>query len=151
MALLDFLKNKNNTQNAEKAKKGVKKAQNKSEKILAEPNVKKEDKTKTTQAIVKQKTKKTGSFSYEAVKKPHISEKATYLSEKNQYVFQVLPGFNKTEIKKSIEGIYGVNVLSANIVKIPAKKRRIGRTEGFKKGYSKIIVKIKEGQKIEIL
>ncbi len=151
MALLDFLKNKNNTQNADKAKKGVKKAEQKPEKVLAESDSKKVEKTKVSQPIAKQKPKKTGSFSYEAVKKPHISEKATYLSEKNQYVFQVSPGFNKTEIKKSIEGIYGVDVLSANIVKIPAKKRRIGRTEGFKRGYSKIIVKIKEGQKIEIL
>jgi large subunit ribosomal protein L23 len=151
MALLDFLKNKNNTQNAEKAKKGIKKAEQKPEKILAESAPQKAEKAKVSQPAVKQKAKKTGIFSYEAVKKPHISEKATYLSEKNQYVFQVSPGFNKTEIKKSIEGIYGVDVLSVNMVKIPAKKRRIGRREGFKKGYSKTIVKIKEGQKIEIL
>ena len=90
-------------------------------------------------------------FSYEAVKEPHISEKASYLAEKNQYIFQVSPNYNKQEIKKSIEGIYGVDVLSVNIVKIPAKKRRIGKTEGFRKGFIKAIVKIKEGQKIEIL
>ena len=55
------------------------------------------------------------------------------------------------QIKKSIESAYKVNVLSVNIIKIPKKKRRIGRTEGFKKGYSKAIVTIKEGQKIEVL
>jgi ribosomal protein L23 len=44
-----------------------------------------------------------------------------------------------------------VNVLSVNIVKIPHKKRRLGKTEGFRKAYKKAIVKIKEDQKIEIL
>ena len=44
-----------------------------------------------------------------------------------------------------------MDVLSVNIVKIPAKKRRLGKTEGFRKAYKKAIVKIKNGQKIEIL
>jgi len=38
-----------------------------------------------------------------------------------------------------------------NIIKIPAKKRRLGRTQGFRKGYTKAVVKIRDGQKIEIL
>ncbi|OGZ64528.1 MAG: 50S ribosomal protein L23 [Candidatus Staskawiczbacteria bacterium RIFOXYC1_FULL_37_43] len=83
--------------------------------------------------------------------KPHISEKATYLAEKNQYIFVVPVSYNKKEIKNSVEGIYNVDVLSVNKVKIPAKKRRIGATQGFKKGFVKAIVKIKEGQKIEVL
>ncbi|MEK7080210.1 MAG: 50S ribosomal protein L23, partial [Patescibacteria group bacterium] len=89
--------------------------------------------------------------SYEIVKEPHISEKATNLAEKNQYVFKVIARSNKTEIKKAVEGIYGVNVLSVNIIKIPSKKRRIGKTQGFKKGHTKAVIKIAEGQKIEIL
>lgn len=148
MALLDFLKKK---KEAEKRPRGYPKADKKPGKVLVE---KKQDK-KLEETQVKQKeqqikTRTTG-FSYEAIKQPHISEKSTLLSEKDQYVFQVLPGYNKNEIKKSVEGIYGVNVLSVNIIKIPPKKRRLGRTEGFKKSYRKAVVKIKEGQKIEIL
>lgn len=97
------------------------------------------------------KKQKSGKFAFEAVNTPHISEKATYLSEQNQYIFKVSPNYNKPEIKKAVEGIYGVDVLSVNIVKIPAKRRRIGRSEGFKKGFVKAVVRIKEGQKIEIL
>ena len=59
--------------------------------------------------------------------------------------------YNKDEIKNAVEGIYKVDVLSVNIIKIPAKKRRLGRTEGFRRAYRKAVVKIKEGQKIEIL
>jgi large subunit ribosomal protein L23 len=73
------------------------------------------------------------------------------LAEKNQYVFEVLPNYNKTEIKKAIEGIYGVNVLSVNVISIPPKKRRMGKVQGWRKEMTKAIVKIKEGQTIEIL
>ena len=136
MALLDFLKNKE-----EKAKKPVKRV----------AKVSAEKKSETTPVKVLASKIKNEKFSFEVIKQPHISEKATELAEKNQYVFEVLPGYNKKEIKDAIEGIYGVNVLSVNLIKIPAKKRRLGRTEGFRKAYKKAIVKIKEGQKIEIL
>ena len=97
------------------------------------------------------KPKKGGGIIYGIVKEPHISEKGSVLAERGQYIFKVFPNANKTEIKKAIEGIYGKDVLSVNIIKIPAKKRRLGKISGFKKGYKKAIVKIKEGQKIEIL
>lgn len=144
MAILDFLKNKEE----EKAKKPAKKP--------AKVSVGKKEEKKTvikTETPEKVKTVKTNNekFSYEAIKQPHISEKASYLAEKDQYIFKVSPNFNKNEIKKSVEGIYGVTVLSVNIIRIPAKKRRVGRTEGFRKTYKKAVVKIKEGQKIEIL
>jgi len=136
MALLDFLKRKKEVEKAKPVKK--------IEKTL----VKKLTEKKVEKPVEKKSVK---GFSYDIVKEPHISEKATNLAESNQYVFKVIAGSNKTEIKKSIEGTYGVNVLSVNIIKIPAKKRRIGKTQGFKKGHVKAVVKIAEGQKIEIL
>jgi large subunit ribosomal protein L23 len=146
MALLDFLKNKDD---AEEAKKGTKKTSKasvaKPKKVEQTSDVKKSEPTSVKAQIGK------GKFSYEAIKKPHISEKATYLSEKDQYIFEISPNYNKNEIKKSVEGIYGVDVLSVNVIKIPAKKRRLGRTEGFRKAYKKAVVTIKNGQKIEIL
>lgn len=148
MALFDFLKRKKEAEKAKKPqRKPVKTSVAKPEKIEKKEVEKTEPITKT----ITQKGKKAAKFFYEAVKQPHISEKATYLAEKDQYVFEISPNYNKKEIKKAVEGIYGVDVLSVNIIKIPAKKRRIGRTEGFKKGYAKAVVKIKQGQKIEIL
>jgi len=85
------------------------------------------------------------------LKAPQITEKATDLIKQNQYVFKVYPKANKSEIKKAVENFYGVNVVSVRIVKIPRKQRRIGRISGWKKGYKKAIVKIKGGQKIEML
>ena len=86
------------------------------------------------------------------IKKPHISEKSTRLSqEENIYTFVVDKKANKIEIKGAIEDLYDVDVEKVTVVNIPAKKRRLGRIEGVKQGYKKALVKIKEGQNIEIL
>lgn len=138
MALLDFLKRKKEIEESN-AKKETKKTEQKTDEVKIKKSLPKSN-------------KKAGSFSYSIIKEPHISEKGSFLSEtQNQYTFKILKGSNKAEIKKAVEGVYGVNVLSVNVIKIPHKKRRIGRTNGFKKAYLKAVVKIKEGQKIEIL
>jgi large subunit ribosomal protein L23 len=144
MALFDFLKRKEEVKKAKEGKKTEQKPVKKAEKVL--DSKKKAEKTATVKPV-----EKTGKFYYEAVNKPHISEKSGYLAEKNQYTFRVSERFNKNEIRNAIQGLYGVDVLSVNLIKIPSKKRRIGRNEGFKKGYVKAIVKIKKDQKIEIL
>jgi len=146
MALLDFLKNKKDAEKAKKTERKPAKVSAVKEKG-SEGQPKQEKKNEGTVSSKIRNSK----FSYEAIKQPHISEKATEASENNQYIFEVLPNYNKNEIKNSVEGIYGVDVLSVNMIKIPAKKRRLGRTEGFRKAYKKAVVKIKEGQKIEIL
>lgn len=87
----------------------------------------------------------------DAIIAPHITEKATLLEGQQKYVFKVRKKANKSEIKKAIEALYGVHVVSVRIVNIPPKKRRLGRIEGRRKGYKKAIVKIREGEKIQIL
>ncbi len=82
---------------------------------------------------------------------PQVTEKTTDLAKKNQYIFKVYSGVNKTEIKKAIEDLYKVEVLSLKIINMPRKRRRLGRILGWRKGYKKAIVRIKAGQKIEIL
>jgi large subunit ribosomal protein L23 len=160
MALLDFLKRKKEVaasreprQGREKSKKPVKKA----EKVSAASARRspkneggKKEAIKSEPASVKT-TAGRGGFSYEAIKQPHISEKATGLAEMDQYIFEISPNYNKNEIKKAVEGLYNVDVLSVNMIKIPSKKRRLGKTEGFRKAYKKAVVRIKNGQKIEIL
>jgi len=91
------------------------------------------------------------SQSFRILKIPHITEKATDLTQNNQYAFRVFPKTNKIELKKAIEDIYGVDVVSVRIINVPKKKKRLGRIQGIKPGYKKAIVKIKKGQKIELL
>ena len=84
------------------------------------------------------------------LKRPHVSEKATLLSESGFYVFKVEDRANKNKVKDEVEKKYKVNVLSVRMVRIPSKKRKVGRTEGKKKGYKKAIVKVKSGQSIDL-
>jgi large subunit ribosomal protein L23 len=82
---------------------------------------------------------------------PHITEKAAIMEDGNKYIFKVSDRSNKSEIKKAVEGFYKVDVLSVKIINISGRNVIVGRREGWKKGYKKAIVKIKEGQKIEIM
>jgi len=91
------------------------------------------------------------SQSYRVLKIPHVTEKATDMTANDQYAFRALPGANKTELKKAVESTYGVNVVSVKIINVHRKKKRLGKIQGMKPGYKKAIVRIKKGQKIELL
>lgn len=146
MALRNIFKRKKPPQE-KKDKKEVEKPLEKEKEIKKEKEVKKEKLgvLKKGRKIVKKE------LAYKILKTPHITEKATELAKKNQYVFKVYPRANKTEIKKAIEQLYGVQVLAVKIIHVPPKERRVRRIKGWRKGYKKAIVKIRKGQKIEIL
>lgn len=137
MALKEFFQRKKEGKKEEKKEKT---APRKEEKV-----------EKEAESVARSEKKLIPGEAYRILKSPHISEKATDLAQKNQYVFNVWERTTKPEIKKSIEGVYGVDVVSVKIVTIPRKKRRLGRMVGFKKGYKKAIIRIKEGQKIEVM
>jgi large subunit ribosomal protein L23 len=133
-------------------KKKRQKKEKKKEELKEEPKAPEIQKeVPVTKAPKKPETRKEVRVAPLVLKSPQITEKATFLAERNQYVFKVHPKATKPEIKKAIEEVYGVDVLEVRTVKVPRKRRRIGRTFGWRKGYKKAIVKIKEGQKIEIL
>ncbi|MCX6760887.1 MAG: 50S ribosomal protein L23 [Candidatus Nealsonbacteria bacterium] len=148
MALLDFLKNKKKEGKINKPKEKKREKPEKKEVVVKKEEKEKPAVAKSTQP--KRQRKITGD-SVKVLKSPHIAEKSTDLLGNNQYVFKVWPRVNKVETKKAIESIFKVDVVGVRIVNLPKKKRRLGKTQGFTKGYKKAIVRIKEGQKIEIL
>ncbi|HOK15094.1 MAG TPA: 50S ribosomal protein L23 [Candidatus Kapabacteria bacterium] len=89
------------------------------------------------------------------IKRPVITEKAMKLASARQYVFAVDPKANKIEIKKAIEEMFEVDVISVRTVNIKGKNKiRLtrrglmrGRTPNIKKAY----VTLKEGQSIELV
>lgn len=143
MAILDVFKKK----------KREKKVKEEVGEVKKPPKVKVEQKAKKLEKKEKKekKVKKVAQVPYQVLKEPHISEKATALAQQNQYVFKVYPRTNKIEIKKAVQALYGVDVISVKIIKIPKRRRRLGKISGWRKGYKKAIIKIKEGQKIEVL
>ena len=59
------------------------------------------------------------------LKRPIITEKSTLLQERNKYVFEVLPGANKPQIREAVERAFEVSVTAVNIVKTPGARRRL--------------------------
>ncbi len=138
MALLKFFKKKKR----EKKKETEKPKEKVEEKVIEKPSV----------PVQPQRTrKKETGVAPLVLKSAHITEKATDLARKNQYVFKVSSTSSKQEIKKAVEEVYGVNISKVRLIKVKRKQRRLGRTFGWRKGYKKAIVILKKGQKIEIL
>jgi len=106
-------------------------------------------KTEAKDLAVRQKREKIGSQnSYQILIKPIVSEKGTALAGSGRYVFAVMRSANKSEIKKSVQVTYDVDVESVKIIKVPGKFRRYGRTTGRTSSWKKAIVTVKKGQKI---
>ena len=80
----------------------------------------------------------------------HTAEKALMDQKLNHYVFKVSPTANKIMIANEVKKNYNVKVIKVNIVNIPKKARRIGKTSGFRAGYKKAIVTLAPGQTIEL-
>lgn len=89
-------------------------------------------------------------YSYVLIQ-PVVSEKASRISEDRAYAFHVDKSANKTQIRKAIEALYQVKVIRVSTVNIPPKRIRVKRTQGWRSGYKKAIVTLREGQKIEIM
>ena len=86
----------------------------------------------------------------EIIKAPVVTEKAAYQGQEGIYQFYVDPKANKTEIKLAIEKIFGVKVEDIRTVNVHPKKRRVGRYEGLTNRRKKAIVKLADGQTIEM-
>lgn len=74
------------------------------------------------------------------IKRPVITERTTDLMEENKFAFEVSLKANKTEIKAAIEEIFGVKVDKVNTLRVPSKKKRVGRYIGRTSEWKKAIV-----------
>ncbi len=85
------------------------------------------------------------------IKKPLITEKTTFASnEVNRYAFQVDRGATKPQIKRAIEQLYGVRVVSVATQNHPGKLRRYRYGQIRTSPTKRAIVKIHTDDKIEL-
>lgn len=85
------------------------------------------------------------------IKRPVVTEQSTSLMEERKYVFEVDKRANKVEVRQAIEKIFGVKVEQVNTMRVPGKKKRVGRNVGYTSEWKKAIVKLTEDSKpIEI-
>ncbi len=86
--------------------------------------------------------------------KPLVTEKMNGLSDKqNRYGFVVSKDANKIEIKKAVEKLYNVKVVSVNTLIAPAKRKsrytKAGIINGRVPSYKKALVTVAAGEKID--
>ncbi len=86
----------------------------------------------------------------EIIKAPVITEKSSAMAQQGQYVFKVDPKANKTEIKNAIEKLFNVKVEEISTINVVPKKRRVGRYSGLTNRSKKAMVKLAEGQTIDL-
>jgi large subunit ribosomal protein L23 len=80
---------------------------------------------------------------------PQISEKATFVAEKNeQVIFRVASDATKPEVKAAVEKLFNVTVDSVQIANVKGKQKRFGRSIGRRQDWKKAYVCLAAGQEI---
>jgi large subunit ribosomal protein L23 len=90
---------------------------------------------------------------WNTIVRPVVSEKSTVLGEEGKYIFEVAPEANKIQIKAAVEQAFAnkkIQVTAVNIVHVPGKVRRRGRSVGKTRSWKKAIVTLRAGQRLDL-
>ena len=87
---------------------------------------------------------------YDVIVAPHITEKATLLSEHNAVVFRVANDATKPEIKAAVEALFDVNVTGVNTIVQKGKTKKWKGKPYTRADVKKAIVTLKDGQSIDV-
>ena len=85
------------------------------------------------------------------LRRPVVTEKSTLLQARNKYVFEVVRGANKAQIREAVERAFDVKVTAVNITMTRGEVRRMGPTRHVKTSdVKKAVVTLREGDTIQI-
>ena len=87
---------------------------------------------------------------FEVIRSPLISEKSTFVSQFNHYVFKVSIDSKKVEIKTAVERIFNVKVKSVNTLIQKGKKKRFKGKIGSRVNVKKAYVKLEKDNTIDV-
>ena len=88
------------------------------------------------------------SESFDILRKPIISEKASDLQGSHKYTFEVSRSANKQQIKIAVEKAFGVNVVNVNVLTQRRKRKRFCPRLSKLSFWKKAIVTLKDGDAI---
>jgi large subunit ribosomal protein L23 len=83
--------------------------------------------------------------------RPLVTERTTQLMSEGKYVFVVAKAANKIQIAQAVAEIFNVKVAKVNTINVLGKTKRMGRTQGKRPDYKKAIVKLAEGESIDLI
>lgn len=88
---------------------------------------------------------------HRTIVRPIVTEKTSVAyQERGEYTFEVHPDANKFAIRQAIEQLFGVKVTGVWTSNQRGKLRKVGKTSGNRPNWKKAIVKLAEGDTIEI-
>ena len=87
---------------------------------------------------------------YDVIVAPHITEKATLVSEHNAVVFKVANDATKPEIKAAVEALFSVKVTGVNTIVQKGKTKKWKGVPYTKSDVKKAIVTLADGQSIDV-
>lgn len=83
--------------------------------------------------------------------RPIITEKSVKAQEvDNKFTFAVAKGANRTQVRQAVEAIFNVKVEKVNIVNVRPRLKRVGKYSGTTNAVRKAIVKLAQGQTINL-
>ncbi len=86
----------------------------------------------------------------DVIRRPLITEKATKALDLNQYTFEVDHRAAKPDIKAAVEKMFDVRVIGVSTMNPPRKSRRVGRFSGKRAQVKKAVVRLAEGNSIQL-
>lgn len=88
---------------------------------------------------------------YTVIVRPLVTEKSSaQKAEFNQVTFEVAPAANKAEIRRAVEKLFEVDVLSVNTSIVRGKTKRVGKSFGRQKNWKKAVVTLAEGTDLDV-
>lgn len=88
---------------------------------------------------------------HDIIRRPVITEKAADAKDfHNKITFSVDTRVSKPEIKRAVEEAFNVQVEKVNVLNVKRKAKRLGRFSGYRAGWKKAVVTLKEGSTIEV-
>jgi large subunit ribosomal protein L23 len=83
--------------------------------------------------------------------RPVVTERSTLLQdEMRTYTFIVAKDANKLEVRHAVQSLFSVKVESVRTANYQGKWRRVGRSVGRKAAYKKAVVRLAEGDSIDV-
>ena len=88
--------------------------------------------------------------SYDIIRRPIITEKATLASENGIIAFEVAISSTKKQIKNAIENLFSVKVVAINTLIVKGKVKRFRGKLGKRRDLKKAYVTLAEGNTIDV-
>lgn len=88
---------------------------------------------------------------FNILRQPVITEKSyAGTGASNQYTFRVAREATKNQVRAAVEVIFEVQVEKVQVINMPSKAKRRGAHTGTRTGYRKAVVRLAEGQSLEV-